>query len=389
MSNRKYRILFICHDPTLGGAQQSLLLLLQNLNREKYTAVVSVPDGPMVGRINELGWPTVESKWSLWIPYKQAYRSTYFARFPIKLPLRVLSVIRIIKRYKIDIVHTNSIVSLEGALAAKLTNKLHIWHIREILDKNSFLKPPFNTYLVHKIVSRFSDKVIAISEGVKRHLLSGCAEGKIAVVYNAVDLTRFCRVSNPTSRLRQEFGVEEGVSMIGVIGPVTETKGHMDVVDSALILKEQYPNCKFIIVGSIDNELKIQEKIRSLDLDSMFIFTGRRDDVPEIMNEVDLLVLASHVEAFGRVIIEAMAAGRPVVATNVGGIPEVVVNGKTGYLVPPRKPTALSEAIISILCNPDLKEMFGKCGRERAEKLFAAQIYTQNIENIYVELMQR
>jgi glycosyltransferase involved in cell wall biosynthesis len=328
-----------------------------------------------------------------WIPFRHDYCKSYFAKFLLKVLYEIGELTKAIKRYQIDIVHTNSIVCLGGALAAKFTGKVHIWEVVEILANNNHYVIPFGLRTIGKLATFFSYKVITPSEFAKRSFLGGSWSNNVVTIYNGVDVARFEHPGVSKETLREIFNIDEKIALAGIIGRVTLEKGLIDVVNAAVILKERSPRleCKFVVVGPSTSSFMeiIRTRIKKVGLESMFIFTGFRSDIPEILHEIDFLISASWTESFGRTLIEAMAAGKPVVTTNSGGPSEIVESGVTGYIVPPMDPVALANAIALVLSDPDLGEKLGIAGRMRAKRLFSAEGYVKNFENVYQEINVR
>ncbi len=217
------------------------------------------------------------------------------------------------------------------------------WHVR-VIDSAG---------IIDRLFVPLTTKVIVVSDAVgTRFNWSKRKLDKVITVYNGVDLEEF-NVGAKGNKIREEFALDPGIPLVGIVGRLDAWKGHEYFLEAAAQVMEEIPEAKFLIVGEdIDQNKKQETKLRNLAeklrLTNNIIFTGQRNDIPEIMSSLDILVLSSLKEHFGRVIIEAMGCGKPVIATNAGGVPEIVKDGYTGILVPPRDSDALARAIIDL-----------------------------------------
>jgi glycosyltransferase involved in cell wall biosynthesis len=211
--------------------------------------------------------------------------------------------------------------------------------------------------------------------------------------------TEWIQLFNPRrdgTTVRAELGLGPGVPLIGVVGRIAHWKGHKLFLHAAARVRESLPETRFLIVGdavtSGDHRLKEElfQLVQVLGLEEAVIFTGVRSDVPEVMAALNILVLPSELpEPLGRVVLEAMATARPVVATRQGGPLEIVVDGETGYLVPPRDPQLMAEAILSLLQAPERARMMGRAGRTRCEQRFTVERTCRDIVHVYEAILQK
>lgn len=383
-----YNILYISHLSGLRGAEQSLLTLLQEIDASRFNPVIVCPsEGLLVEKIRKLGYPVeiISMKW--WISNR-----TDFCHLLYRLPFHIIAVFRIlkiIKRYHIDLVHTNPIVVIEGAIAAKIARIPHIWHIRELLDDDPYLKFVFGTKSVFRLVSFFSTSIICISNAVKKEIAKYCSTDKTVIIYNGVSLSEF-KSSIQGKIFRKRFKINSSTLLVGIVGSLIRRKGHKDFIRAAAEVRQVIPNVKFVIVGSANKQYlaELKNLVVELNQEKNIVFTGFQKNIPAIMKTIDLLVVSSWAEPFGRVIIEAMAAEKPVIATNAGGSPEIIVDGKTGLLIPPKNPTALAKVIIILLQNPEKAKTMGKMGYLRVQEKFSAELYVRNIENVYLDMLK-
>ena len=220
------------------------------------------------------------------------------------------------------------------------------------------------------------------------------AEGRggasFSIVPNGVDLARF-DLPVAACALRREFGIPGGAPLLGVVARLEPEKGHRYLIQAMPAILRGAPETWLVIVGEGSQEAELKSLAGSLrrPVSDRIVFTGRREDVAAVTGEIDVAVLPSLREAQGISILEAMARRKPVVASAVGGIPEVITNGLDGLLVPPADPVALAEACIRLACSPDLRARMGEAGRATVEARFSLDAMVRHIEEIYDEELVR
>jgi glycosyltransferase involved in cell wall biosynthesis len=394
MCNCKLRVLYVSHSAQLYGAEQSLLLLLKGLDKSRFSPVVVLPrEGPLKKCILDLSIP-VEI-----VPSIQKWlTSTSWILRPLHdvglVPFWVRSVwtlAGLIRRYRIQLVHTNSLVVIDGALAARLAGIPHVWHAREIIAPG----PPYQFILGHaatlSLINDLSDRVITISYAVRRCLDQEDDNSRFLLVYNAINLQDF-EATGSRDAVRRMLRMQNGAFLVGTVAGLIPAKGYEDFIPAAAQVRKAMPNTRFVAVGDASRESyrrKVVELINQHGLEGSFLLLGFRRDVADIISALDLLVLPSRYEPFGRVLVEGMAAGKPVIGTNVGGIPEIIEDGVNGLLVAPGSPDELAQAIKKILQNPELARRIAAAGRESARARFNPQRYVNQIQQVYEELIER
>jgi len=242
------------------------------------------------------------------------------------------------------------------------------------------------------IYGRLTDRIISISGHIKEVMISsGIAPAHITPIHTSVDLDYFLpRPKN--ERLLKEFALVPGCPVIGTVARLSDRKGMTFLLDALKLLMDEGRRFSCVIVGGAggasDEKLTIlKRKAESQGLAPRVVFTGIRGDIPELLSLFDFFVLPSLDEGLGRSMVEAMAAGKPVVASRVGGIPEAVEDGKTGILVPPGDAHALANALAFMLDNPEKALEMGRRGRERAVRLFDEERMVDSICALYRELL--
>jgi glycosyltransferase involved in cell wall biosynthesis len=212
---------------------------------------------------------------------------------------------------------------------------------------------------------------------------------KIIVVYNGVDQEIFIPAENQ-SALKARLGIQPADLVVGTVSSLYLHKGHRYLLQAVPLVLGAFPSTKFLIVGDGPLRKKLEGQAKDLNISAHLVFTGKRKDVPDLLSAMDVFVLPScSREGLGISIIEAMALEKPVVATEIGGIPEVVADEETGYLVPPKNPDALAEAIVKFLQSPPRAKEMGRRGRARFEEKFTKRKMLSEVEYLYLNLMKK
>ncbi|NOZ20276.1 MAG: glycosyltransferase family 4 protein, partial [Planctomycetes bacterium] len=334
------RILFLNHVPQVSGAENSLLALMGVLDRAEFEPVLACPDdGELPDRARAMGIDVRPA------PMRRIYRTAN----PLRLAecgCHVMSVAawigRLAKAERIALIHANSTTAqLYGAAAARLTGVPSVWHVRDLTPLGR----------IGKMLYRLSDRVIAISWAVARRIApAGRQDPKTAVVHNGIDADEF-RKDVTLGRMRHELGWSKEQNVVSMIGQIVPWKGHVTFIESIAKL----PDVMGLIVGDdlFGNHSSLVRTLHDLrdvlGIENRVRFLGWRSDVKDIIADSDVIAVPSSAEPLGRVALEAMALGRPVVGTNAGGLPEVVADGETGRLVPPGDARALAEALREVL----------------------------------------
>ena len=368
-------ILLVSHQSDLSGGPISLYLLARGLDKSKYKVFYVVPSpGPILLRCKEAGIKTfvLEKKLSK----NRLLRKLRRLRYPSKI-------LKFIEENKIDLVHVNTIFSNFASIAGNKAGVPVVWHIREDLQDSKY-------DLILKTVNQLSCKVIAISHWVKNVLTRIIPEEKIAVVHNGLDLDHFD--PNMESKIREEFNISEDTQLIGIIGSIEGRKGVDFFIKAAAKIESIVPKTKFLIVGEpLFGQEEYLDKMKALvkekDIEKAVIFCGTRQDIPQIIKALDVVVVPSRSEPFGRVVIETMAMQKSVIASDCGGIPEIIENGKSGVLFPVEDIDRLASDIISILENKDLAKRLGEGGRKRVEEKFSIAKHVKEIEKVYQSIL--
>jgi len=372
------RVCHITKATGIAGSEKHLLTLLTGLNKAKYqvTLILLVERDKLledfVRRFEEGG---VQVKRVL-------------IRGDVD-PLLVWGLYQLLWKGNYDLVHTHLIhADLYGTLAAKLARVPIILSTKH--NDDAFRRHPFLAFL-DRLASKFANKVIVISNSLRRFFVEveGLDSGKIIRIYYGLDAAELGVHKLGGSSVREEFGIAADAPLVGIIARLDPQKGHAYLLTAFAKVAEALPGARLLVVGDGHLRRDLERRARELGIAHQAIFTGWRDDVPCIMAGIDLLVAPSLWEGFGLVLLEAMVAGRPIVASRVSAIPEVVADGETGILVPPKDPQALAEAILRLASDQELARRMGEAGRERIEERFSAKRMVKMTENLYDGLIKQ
>jgi glycosyltransferase involved in cell wall biosynthesis len=308
---------------------------------------------------------------------------------PIKIrsELDIMAILRLalaMRRKKCTLVHFHDAHSAAiGAAAAKLTKV----PLRVLSRRVDF---PLKKNLLSRLkYGKDLDVIIAISEGVKNVLVDSGIEAKlIKVIPSGIDFIPFHEAEH-SDYLRRELNFGPDDFLVGIVAHLADHKGHKYLIQAAELLKKESPKIKIIIVGEGPLHMQLQKQVEQIHVEDMVFFLGFREDIPQILCSLDLFVLSSYLEGMGTSILDAMACRLPVVATKVGGIPEVVVDGETGLLVPPKRSASLAKAILKLYKNKDLAEKMGEKGYRVVHEKFSAESMADRIIDLYNQLAKK
>ncbi len=356
-------ILQILPELNVGGVETGTLDLAKYLVKFGHKAVVVSNGGELVKELESSGaihYQLPVHKKSIWLIFKMIPR-----------------LVEIIKKEEIDIVHARSrLPAWIAYFAARKTRTIFITTCHGYYKKHPF-----------SYVMGFGRRVIVLSNVIARHMIDdfGVPHERIRLVPRSVDLEKFKYIS-PDKKRKEEFNV-------GIIGRITPLKGHLHFIKAMAKVARVIPRFKVWIVGDVPSSREaykeeIQVLVKRLGLWPYTQFLGTQRDIPAILSNLDLLVLATTThEAFGRVIIEAQAAGVPVVATEVGGVVDIIENEKTGLLVPPADPKGMAEAVIKIFKDPDLARNLAENAYKKVQNFYNIELMVKNTLDVYKDAL--
>lgn len=373
MKHTQKKILYYYNYTSIHtGSPRSMIDLVEALDEKFYKSVIMTPyAGGVSQRANELNIETCFGKSaSLSRQNIPAFIKSFFEQLIF------------LKKNKIDLIHLNSPGWRESSiLAAMFLNIPVVLHIRNHFSSKE-VKGNFNYKIAKKIVV-ISNSMKSIFKEFPQ------ISKKIECIYNGIDVQKF---SPEESKLKCKFQNKSKLFIIGFVGQICHHKGLDLLIKAASSLIKEFPQVRFLVVGpdGVNEEglgQKYLQELEQADLSDYFDFLGKRDDIPEIMNFVDILVLPSRKEAFGKVIVEAMACRKCVIASDAGGIPEIIEDGKTGFLFPSENVEKLTQCIRKVITNDDLREKVAKNALTAARTKFSTDLLIQNIQNLYSSLI--
>jgi len=385
MSAPPLRVVF-CHytADVCGGSDKSLFLLVTHLPEDRVTPVMLLKDGdPMAEAYRAAG---VEVHTTAIVPPRRALEPGKLLRFFAAYLPTVLRMRRIIRRSRADVAHVNTLFNLQAPLAARLAGRPLVWHVREML-------PGSRVYgLLCRLAARLATRVIAISSAVAADQWR-CG-GRLRRVLNGTDLGAF-ETPADGAPVRADLGIASDRPVVTVLGRLEPWKGQHVLVEAIPAVLEAVPEAVFLFVGGPavnkpDYGPGLEARCRELGVADHVRFTGIRRDVPAVLAATDILALPTVTpEPFGLTVIEAMAAGRPVVATAAGGPLDTVLDGKTGLLVRPDDPADLAEKLARLLGDPDRARAMGHRARERAFAEFSVDRVAREVTEVLEEAAGR
>ncbi len=381
MDTKRIKIVYLIGTLRIGGAERDIVETVTRLNKQRFAPQIYCISGggPLQKRVESHGIPV----------------TVFHALKPGKcdkkhIARKFFSLYHYLKKEQPSIVHSYTYSpSIYGGLAAKLATHAKI--ITNRLCLGTFKDGHPGLQVLENLVNRVTDNVIANAQAIKEDVLQRerIMPEKIHIIYNGVNLEQYLPVDSSTQRLKkQRFDIPETSPVIGIVANLSYWKGHREFVLAASKVVQRSPEVKFFCIGE-DRGMKPQldSLIHHLGLQKHIIFTGKIEQVEQVLPLIDIQVSASYEEGFSNAILEGMACGKPVIATAVGGTPEAVVHNETGLLVPPKDEHALAQAMLCLLAQPELAKQFGQKGRTRVEQYFSVQKMIYDLETFYCSLL--
>jgi len=378
-AQRRVRLLkFVC-DFGAGGTEGQIFNLVRGLDSTHFTLEFA--------SLNKKG-PFVE---------KYAQQGITIREFPIPSLFSPVACVQMIKLAKylrsnrIEIVHAYNFYSLVFAIpAAKLAGVPVV--IASIRDRGVYLTP--TQKWLQKLVCRMADKILVNAESIRDWLLEqGYPQQKITVIKNGIDLSRYEAIS--AGSIRTDWGIQDDAPLVVMLARLNPQKGVDDFIRAAALVKREHPEARFLMIGkpslasmsaqkgSISDYQQWLDLRAQLQLEDCLFFCGYRNDVPQILSQTAVSVLPSHSEGLSNTLLESMAAGAPIVATNVGGTPELIEHGVNGLLVLPHSPEQLAEAISRILSNKALALQLSQHARRKVRENFSLDAMVRSTKALY------
>lgn len=377
------RILYLHAGAEMYGADKVLLELIKGLDSKEFEAHVILPnDGVLVEALRQVGaqvsvldYPILRRKYFNPKGIADYIRSYNFYAKQIALYAQ---------EHSIDMVHNNTAAVLEGIYLKRKLKLPLIWHVHEII-----VKPKAISDFINMLMGRYADKIVTVSQAVANHIKQSpfIKDSQVEVIYNGVDNTVYYPMD--ASSIREKFDIAQDALVIGMIGRVNAIKGQNDFIEAVEPLLEKNEKAVAFLAGGVfhGEEWRLEEldnRIASSSVVSQIHRIDYYDKTSELYNMFDIFVLPSiKPDSLPTVVLEAMACSKPVVGYNNGGIAEMVVDDKSGYLVKPNRPQELSNAISLLLDSSEKREKFGRVGYQRQRELFSLESYIKNFSELY------
>ncbi|MGP1675141.1 MAG: glycosyltransferase [Candidatus Limnocylindrales bacterium] len=364
----RIRVVEILATGTNGGAQEHLYGLLSRIDTSRFdVSVVSLSPGSAVRKLQRAGFDVLvidEPDDAIAVGALAAYLSEVRA-----------DVIHN-HMYRAETVGTRAAIALAevGQRRPYVVSTVHSSRIRSTEDREHL-----------RDLTPHMDQLIAVSNAIEHKLVDEeRIQTPVRLIYNGVDLSRYDE-QEACCTLPEEYGMEAGSQIVGVVARLEPEKGHPTLLEAWPQVLRSVPDAYLLIVGEGSRREALEAQARELRIAHRVVFTGRRDDVPAVTAALDVAVLPSYREAQGLSILEAMALSRPVVASNVGGIPEMITDGVTGLLVPPHDAESLAVALVRLLQDHPYADTLGRAGHDMVHDRFCIQLMVNAVQEIYEE----
>ncbi|HWP45678.1 MAG TPA: TIGR03088 family PEP-CTERM/XrtA system glycosyltransferase [Candidatus Limnocylindrales bacterium] len=369
---KSIKIMHVLTSLNIGGLENGVVNLINKMDPDKFKHMICC-----ISRSGQSAEKLIRKDVEIFEMKKGEARE-------LLLPLRVA---RLFRKVKVDIVHTRNWGAIDGIIGAKLAGipiVVHGEHGRDITD-------PYGTNkkknLIRKGLSCFVDGYITVSKELKEWLVDkvGIKGEKVHVIYNGVDTVKF----NPYDKglIRAKYNYTDRDIILGTVGRLDPIKDQQLLIKAFAQLNARYYNSTLLIIGDGPCWRDLEKLANDLGIRKSVRFLGARMDVAELLKLLDIFVLPSLAEGISNTILEAMATGIPVVATHVGGNPELVVNGETGYLFPKEDLATLLKVLEGYILNPAIMKEHGMAGRQRVVNRFSLDRMVANYESFYTHLM--
>jgi glycosyltransferase involved in cell wall biosynthesis len=378
-------IVYVTYGAALYGANTSLINLMLNM-REKYNANVILlvnEEGPLVDECRNMKISVIVTPFYRWLTIGNSPLAKLKNIGKIFLNIfKYREALAKVKNMPIDIIHTNSTVTDIGAYLSKKIYKPHVWHLREygIDDYNMYYM--FPDFMVMKKYNRAA-AVIAISNSIFNTYVNErklCTAGNTRVIYNGIQI--------PNPYKKSEY-VEKKRTHFCIVGVVSEAKGHTMAIEACKFLQKLTGNYVLDIIGDGDAAYvrELKENVKKYELTENVRFWGYRSDIADILKTMDVGLMLSKKEAFGRVTVEYMLNYMPVIGTNSGGTPEIIRANQTGYLIDFDQTELLAEKMKYCITNSDTVKKYGEYGRKVAIDCFSVARNTEEIFEVYTDVL--
>lgn len=377
IGRRKYRIVYIIDGLGMGGAERLMVPILKNLSKEKFdvrVCALQVRNGnPIADQIRALGIPVD----LLHIPYLRDLTA---------LP----RLIKYLREVGADLVHVQLEFSdIFGNIAAKILRLPSVSTLHTMPSQDMQIKLKLHQSLELFVLRHFCDVVISVSEVARDFYLniSSMRPSALRTIYNGIDLSQISDRDQigALAGVRNEMGIPIDANVLTTVAVLRELKGIQFMIQALPAILARFPNSYYLIVGHGDYLEELVRQVGLAGVKEHVVFAGQRNDVQRFLQASDVFVLPTLTEALPTVLAEAMAARLPIVASAVGGVPEMIVDGQNGRLIPAADPQALSDACLDLLSRPEESAKMGEKGWEVVNQKFNIETQVAHLETLYLE----
>jgi len=369
--NKVRKILHLNNTSSIGGAEQVILDLAAFTDPGKFRSYVTVlREGELVSEMRK------RDIRFLWLKESTQVYDYKFLK----------NITQLVKESRIDLIHSHTWgTDFYGYWASKILGVPML----ATVHNRYYIFGKWTRRLSYKVLISHVQKIVAVSKDIQNLLKEDLKllPQKIKLIYNGIDTSKFEKKFDQ-EKLRKELNLLKEDLILGNVGNLREVKDHHTLILSFSKVSPFFPQAKLLIIGEGELKSNLLKLRAELGLENKVSLLGHRDDIPSLLNLMDVFILSSRLEGCSISILEAMASGKPVIATRVGGNPELVLEGKTGFLVPSAEPEKLAETIIQLLKDEKLRKKMGEEGRKRVMEKFSKESMVKNYEELYSQILR-
>ncbi|CEL25001.1 glycosyltransferase [Methanobacterium formicicum] len=381
------KVMHILLSNHIGGPNIRVLSTSKGLKNLNFESIIVCPSGK--GNFAELAINNELKTYQITLnspKFLTNFRSLFEnIKWVLTFPISVYEIIKIIKKEEVDIIHSYGLLNIPGPIAAKLSGKKVVWSLLGSVYPNWLIS------LLMPFIIFISDHMIFIANKLAHYYLKNkinALKYKYNIIYECINTEKFNHkniLSTAVVDLKREFEIKNNEKIVGCIGNINPAKGYEYLIKAADLLINAGINVKFIIIGArLESQERYYQRIKKLiddlELNKYFIFTGKRDDIPELISIMDLFVLPSVAEGTPLVILEAMSMGKSIVATDVGAISEQIISNYNGMIVEPKNVKAIFESVNYLLKNDAKRHMLEKSAKKYSNNFSLEKCVTKYVE---------
>ena len=390
-TEKKINIAYLMHGArNIGGGEHSISLFIRSLDKDVFNPIIFYSNkNIIIEQMEKEGIKTTR------IAFSEKITSVYRDEIelnPVNLVsyfYHIISAIKktfqFIKQYDVDILHPHDNLSkIIGGIAGKFAGIKVVTHCHDLLKESSIER----LLMIYQLL--FINRIITDSNATGEVFrIFGKKADNVVTVYNGIDISKFNPDENGDS-IREKLKIEKDITVIGIIGVFDKCKGHMYLFQAiSNLVKKNNKDIICIVIGDGREKDEFMKFVLENNISEYVKFLSYRNDIPDLLKIIDIVVMPSIQESFGIVSLEAMAMKVPVIATNVGGLPEAIEDGKTGIIVPPKDIDSLENAIKYLIENPQIRKIMGRAGRKRVADKFSIKSNVKMTEEVYLNVLQK